>query len=98
VFEEMINDFFSGVNNNMTEIEKGLERLLISHVYAPIKLNERNNLMSNGDFKIKTEALATKTALGMISSQIDTSMKGAYSTKVVETLKIKEKEYETIVE
>ena len=97
MFDEMINDFFSGVNNNMIEIQKGLERLLISHIYSPIKLNERNNLMSDGDFKIKTEALATKTALGMISSQLDTTMKGAYSTKVVETLKKKEKDYDTIV-
>lgn len=97
MFDEMINDFFSGVNNNMTEIQKGLERLLISHIYSPIKLNERNNLMSDGDFKIKTEDLATKTALGMISSQLDTTMKGANSTKVVETLKTKEKDYDTIV-
>ena len=89
MFDEMIND--------LTEIEKGLERLLISHIYSPIKLNERNNLMSDGDFKIKTEALATKTALGMISSQLDTMMKGAYSTKVVETLKTEEKDYDTIV-
>ena len=39
MFDGMINDFFSGMNNNMTEIEKGLERLLISHIYAPVKLN-----------------------------------------------------------
>lgn len=97
MFDGMINDFFSGVNNSMTEIEKGLERLLISHIYAPVKLNERNNLMSDGDIKIKTEAQATKTALGMISSQIDTTMKGPYSTKVVETLKTKEKDYDAIV-
>ena len=44
MFDEMINDFFSGVNNNMIEIQKGLERLLISHIYSPIKLNERNTL------------------------------------------------------
>lgn len=97
MFDEMIDAFFSGANNNMTEIQKGLERLLISHVYARFKLNERNNLRSNSDFKIKTEAQATKAALGMISSQIDTSMKGPYSTKVVETLKSKEKDYDTIV-
>ena len=97
MFEEMINDFFSGANNNMTEIQKGLECLLISHIYAPLKLNERNNLMSDGDIKIKTEAQSTKTALGMISSQIDTTMEGPYSTNVVETLKTKEKDYDTIV-
>ena len=74
MFDEMINDFFSGANNNMAEIQKGLERLLISHIYAPLKLNERNNLMSDGDIKIKIEAQATKTALGMISSQIDTTI------------------------
>ena len=97
MFDGMINDFLSEINNNMTEIEKGPERLLISHIYAPVKLNERNNLMSDGDIKIKTEAEATKTALGMISSQIDTTMKGPYSTKVVETLKTKEKDYDAIV-
>ena len=83
MFDGMINDFFSGVNNNMTEIEKGLERLLISHIYAPVKLNERNNLMSDGDIKIKTEAEATKTALGMISSQIDTTMKGPIQQRLL---------------
>lgn len=56
MFDEMINEFFSGANNSLTEIQKGLERLLISHIYAPLKLNERNNLMSDGDTKIKTEA------------------------------------------
>ncbi|MBP2624310.1 hypothetical protein [Streptococcus oricebi] len=93
---EDIGDFLSGAVDTYTKIEKDLERSLIQQVFAPVKLRQASHIASNLEEKITKTATSTKGSLVTVSSQLDTAIRGTWSTKIQETIEKKSSAYDEI--
>lgn len=86
---DYINDFFAGGEEALRNIEKELERSFIKNILAPAKKAR----ISTTEKYMKSSLLSAQESLKEVSKNIDSSMKGEFSTKVVETIETKSKEY-----
>ena len=86
---DYINDFFAGGEEALRNIEKELERSFIKNILAPAKKAR----ISTIEKYMKISLLSAQESLKEVSKNIDSSMKGEFSTKIVETIETKSKEY-----
>lgn len=94
--EREIGRFFAGLVDNSVQIEKNLERSIITMVFSPLKLLQREGIKQTKIKDMTQEAKKTQTALKNIAGELDSSMKGEFSKKVIETLEKKSTEYDLI--
>lgn len=88
-----ISDFFAGVGESLEKIEKTLERNAIKHSLAPAKKSKIKEIKDNAKRDLEESLIGTQASLKEVSKNIDASMKGEFSTKVVETIDSKSQEY-----
>ena len=93
---EDIGDFLSGAVDSYTKIEKDLERSIIQQVFAPAKLKQAGNIASKLEEEITKTATSTKGSLVTVSSQLDTAIRGVWSTKIQTTIEKKSSAYDEI--
>ena len=86
-------DFVSGVDDSFREIEKEIERLFVRQILAPAKKARISTIEKDTEKYMKISLLSAQESLKEVSKNIDSSMKGEFSTKVVETIETKSKEY-----
>ena len=90
---DYINDFFAGGEEALRNIEKELERSFIKNILAPAKKARVSTIEKDTEKYMKISLLSAQESLKEVSKNIDSSMKGEFSTKVVETIETKSKEY-----
>ena len=78
--------FSSSKTADLTEIRKAIEKQIITNVLAPLLLAQKSSLQSNYD------TLFTDVA----ADQIDSSMKGQFSKKVVSVIDNSSTKFEEI--
>ena len=88
-----IADFFAGVGEGLEKIEKTLERNAIKQSLAPAKKARIKEIKEPAKNDLQDSLLGTQNSLKEVSRNLDASMKGEYSTKVVETIDSKSQEY-----
>ena len=86
-------DFVSGVDDSFREIEKEIERLFVRQILAPAKKARISTIEKDTEKYMKISLLSAQESLKEVSKNIDSSMKGEFSRKVVETIETKSKEY-----
>lgn len=92
VFDYM-GDFFSGTADNFIKIKKELEKAIVRGVMAPCKGLDIFNIKNETKESMTQSGSSTKQSLDALGGQMDGSMKGAFSSKVVKTLGDKSKGY-----
>ena len=95
MLRQNLNNYFSGLMDNEEIIKKDIEKSMITNFLAPLKIREKEELKNRQVKKMIKESRAAKSNMKKIVSEIDSSIKGAYSKKVVETLNNKIEEYKT---
>ena len=95
MLRQNLNNYFSGLMDNEEIIKKYIEKSMITNFLAPLKIREKEELKNKQVKKMIKESRAAKSNMKKIVSEIDSSIKGAYSKKVVETLNNKIEEYKT---
>ena len=95
MLRQNLNNYFSGLMDNEEIIKKDIEKSIITNFLAPLKIREKEELKNKQVKKMIKESRAAKSNMKKIVSEIDSSIKGAYSKKVVETLNNKIEEYKT---
>lgn len=95
MLRQNLNNYFSGLMDNEEIIKKDIEKSMITNFLAPLKIREKEELKNKQEKKMIKESRAAKSNMKKIVSEIDSSIKGAYSKKVVETLNNKIEEYKT---
>lgn len=90
---DYITDFFSGVTDSYVMIEKEIERAMVKGVLAPAKNLSINSIKSNTKQSMTTSGTAIKRSLNQVGEQLDGSIKGEFSSKVVRTLGEESKRY-----
>ncbi|MEZ7757415.1 hypothetical protein O3796_00525 [Granulicatella adiacens] len=95
MLRQNLNNYFSGLMDNEEIIKKDIEKSMITNFLAPLKIREKEELKNKQVKKMIKESRAAKSNMKKIVSEIDSSIKGAYSKKVVETLNNKIEEYKT---
>lgn len=88
-----IADFFAGVGEGLEKIQKTLERNVIKISLAPAKKARIKEIKEHAKNDLHDSLLGTQNSLKEVSKNLDASMKGEYSTKVVETIDSKSQEY-----
>ena len=95
MLRQNLNNYFSGLMDNEEIIKKDIEKSMITNFLAPLKIREKEELKNKQVKKMIKESRSAKSNMKKIVSEIDSSIKGAYSKKVVETLNNKIEEYKT---
>lgn len=95
MLRQNLNNYFSGLMDNEEIIKKDIEKSMITNFLAPLKIMEKEELKNKQVKKMIKESRAAKSNMKKIVSEIDSSIEGAYSKKVVETLNNKIEEYKT---
>ena len=95
MLRQNLNNYFSGLMDNEEIIKKDIEKSMITNFLAPLKIREKEEVKNKQVKKMIKESRAAKSNMKKIVSEIDSSIKGAYSKKVVETLNNKIEEYKT---
>ena len=95
MLRQNLNNYFSGLMDNEEIIKKDIEKSMITNFLAPLKIREKEEFKNKQVKKMIKESRAAKSNMKKIVSEIDSSIKGAYSKKVVETLNNKIEEYKT---
>lgn len=95
MMRQNINDYFSGSMENEKLIKKDMEKSMITNFLAPLKIREKEGLKNRQVRKMIKESRAAKSNMKKIVSEIDSSIEGAFSKKVVETLNNKIEAYKT---
>jgi len=95
MMRQNINNYFSGLMENEKLIKKNMEKSMITNFLAPLKIREKEELKNRQVKKMIKESRAAKSNMKKIVSEIDSSIEGAFSKKVVETLNNKIEAYKT---
>lgn len=93
-----IFNFVSGVDDSFREIEKEIERLFVRQILAPAKNYEINQIEQEAKKNTRLTINSIQESLSAVNNKIDVSMKGEFSSKVIETIDGKKKEYEKVLE
>ena len=95
MMRQNINNYFSGLMENEKLIKKDMEKSMITNFLAPLKIREKEELKNKQVKKMIKESRVAKSNIKKIVSEIDSSIEGAFSKKVVETLNNKIEAYKT---
>ena len=94
---DSIADFLSGREDSYIEIEKEIERAMVRGVLAPAKKLLISKIKTDTKQAMITSGNQTKQSLDQIGQELDSSMKGAFSKKVIETLEKESKNYTKLI-
>ena len=95
MLRQNLNNYFSGLMENEEIIKKDIEKSMITNFLAPLKIREKEDLKNRQVKKMIKESRSAKNNMKEIVSEIDSSIEGAFSKKVVETLNNKIEAYKT---
>lgn len=90
-----IDRLFKGTQDNFIYFQKQYERWLITNIFSLAKKTEKFFLKRRNLKAIRLEAQNTKLVLSKIVKELDSSIQGEFSNKVVETLETKSAEYDS---
>lgn len=90
-----IDRLFKGKQDNFIHFQKQYERWLITNIFSLAKKTEKFFLKRRNMKAIKLEAQNTKLVLSKIVKELDSSIQGEFSNKVVENLEKKSAEYDS---
>ena len=90
-----IDRLFKGTEDNFIYFQKQYERWLITNIFSLAKKTEKFFLKRRNLKAIKLEAQNTKLVLSKIVKELDSSIQGEFSNKVVETFETKSAEYDS---
>ncbi|KXT82698.1 hypothetical protein ACVRXQ_06970 [Streptococcus panodentis] len=92
-----VKEYFSSSKTaDLTEIKKTIERQIITNILAPILLSQKSDLQSQYDTLFTDIAKTIEESVQTAADQLDSSIKGQFSKKVVAALKENSQKYEAI--
>ena len=80
----------------LAEIRKAIEKQIITNILAPLLLVQKNSLQSNYDTLFTDVAKTVQESVKVAADQIDSSMKGQFSKKVVSVIDNSSTKFEEI--
>lgn len=80
----------------LAEIRKAIEKQIITNVSAPLLLAQKSSLQSNYDTLFTDVAKTVQESVKVAADQIDSSMKGQFSKKVVSVIDNSSTKFEEI--
>ena len=95
-YNSMMTRLEEGKEIDMISIFKDLEKANIHTLYSSMIISIRDEIIKDSKAKMKTTAEETKTNLTSIVEQMDSAIKGTFSTKVKDTVAEKAKGYDNI--
>lgn len=82
-----VKSYFSpSKTSDLAEIRKAIEKQIITNVLAPLLLAQKSSLQSNYDTLFTDVAKTVQESVKVAADQIDSSMKGQFSKKVVSVI------------
>ena len=94
---EPVRAYFSSSKTiDLVEIKKTVEKQIITNVLAPLLLAQRNRLQSTYDNLFTDVAKTVQESVKVAADQIDSSMKGQFSKKVVSVIDNSSTKFEEI--
>ena len=94
---EPVRAYFSSSKTiDLVEIKKTVEKQIITNVLAPLLLAQRNRLQSTYDNLFTDVAKTVQESVKVAADQLDASMKGQFSKKVVTVIKENSEKYKEI--
>lgn len=97
IASEPVKSYFSPSKiAELAEIRKAIEKQIITNVLAPLLLAQKSSLQSNYDTLFTDVAKTVQESVKVAADQIDSSMKGQFSKKVVSVIDKSSKKFEEI--
>jgi len=97
IASEPVKSYFSPSKKaELAEIRKAIEKQIITNVSAPLLLAQKSSLQSNYDTLFTDVAKTVQESVKVAADQIDSSMKGQFSKKVVSVIDNSSKKFEEI--
>ena len=94
---EPVKSYFSPSKKaELAEIRKAIEKQIITNVSAPLLLAQKSSLQSNYDTLFTDVAKTVQESVKVAADQIDSSMKGQFSKKVVSVIDNSSTKFEEI--
>lgn len=94
---EPVRAYFSSSKTiDLVEIKKTVEKQIITNVLVPLLLAQRNRLQSTYDNLFTDVAKTVQESVKVAADQLDASMKGQFSKKVVTVIKENSEKYKEI--
>lgn len=75
---------------------KEMQRETIKQLHAPLKLEAKNQIVTDGQPKFEEAASETKSAVILIKDQLDSSIKGKWSKAIQKSVKEQADKYDDI--
>ena len=97
IASEPVKSYFSPSKKaELAEIRKAIEKQIITKVSAPLLLAQKSSLQSNYDTLFTDVAKTVQESVKVAADQIDSSMKGQFSKKVVSVIDNSSTKFEEI--
>ena len=97
IASEPVKSYFSPSKKaELAEIRKAIEKQIITNVSAPLLLAQKSSLQSNYDTLFTDVAKTVQESVKVAADQIDSSMKGQVSKKVVSVIDNSSTKFEEI--
>ena len=97
IASEPVKSYFSPSKKaELAEIRKAIEKQIITNVSAPLLLAQKSSLQSNYDTLFTDVARTVQESVKVAADQIDSSMKGQFSKKVVSVIDNSSTKFEEI--
>ena len=97
IASEPVKSYFSPSKiAKLAEIRKAIEKQIITNVLAPLLLAQKSSLQSNYDTLFTDVAKTVQESVKVAADQIDSSMKGQFSKKVVSVIDNSSTKFEEI--
>ena len=97
IASEPVKSYFSPSKKaELAEIRKAIEKQIITNVSAPLLLAQKSSLQSNYDTLFTNVAKTVQESVKVAADQIDSSMKGQFSKKVVSVIDNSSTKFEEI--
>ncbi|RSJ74489.1 hypothetical protein [Streptococcus cristatus] len=94
---EPVRTYFSSSKTiDLLEIKKTIEKQIITNVLAPLLLAQRDRMQSTYDNLFTDVAKTVQESVKVAADQLDDSMKGQFSKKVVTVIKENSEKYKEI--
>ena len=97
IASEPVKSYFSPSKKaELAEIRKAIEKQIITNVSAPLLLAQKSSLQSNYDTLFTDVAKTVQESVKVAADQIDSSMNGQFSKKVVSVIDNSSTKFEEI--
>ena len=97
IASEPVKSYFSPSKKaELAEIRKAIEKQIITNVSAPLLLAQKSSLQSNYDTLFTDVAKTVQESVKVAADQIDSSLKGQFSKKVVSVIDNSSTKFEEI--